>query len=133
MRTVPAPVTLTPVPVKVTACVLGPKVRTSALAADERNRNIVTKREMFIIQYSADSDVARGTHVMPQRCVERVSCLMLFSLVMSDERLVCSLWTNGRSGLGNKDSRPSLVYCGDDKSGKAMAAELIRDAGFGLG
>jgi predicted dinucleotide-binding enzyme len=23
------------------------------------------------------------------------------------------------------------VYCGDDKSGKAVTAELIRDAGFG--
>ena len=29
-----------------------------------------------------------------------------------------------------KASRPSLVYCGDDESGKAVAAELIRDAGF---
>jgi predicted dinucleotide-binding enzyme len=27
-------------------------------------------------------------------------------------------------------ARPSLVYCGDDESGKAVAAELIRDAGF---
>ena len=27
-------------------------------------------------------------------------------------------------------SRPSLVYCGDDKRGKAVAAELIRDVGF---
>jgi len=27
-------------------------------------------------------------------------------------------------------SRPSLVYCGDDESGKAVAADLIRDAGF---
>jgi len=26
--------------------------------------------------------------------------------------------------------RPSLVYCGDDKSGKEVAAALIRDAGF---
>jgi 8-hydroxy-5-deazaflavin:NADPH oxidoreductase len=26
--------------------------------------------------------------------------------------------------------RPSLVYCGDDESGKTVAAELIRDAGF---
>ena len=30
----------------------------------------------------------------------------------------------------DKETRPSLVYCGDDKSGKAVAAELIRDAGF---
>jgi predicted dinucleotide-binding enzyme len=29
-----------------------------------------------------------------------------------------------------KMTRPSLVYCGDDASGKAVAAELIRDAGF---
>jgi 8-hydroxy-5-deazaflavin:NADPH oxidoreductase len=29
-----------------------------------------------------------------------------------------------------KPSRPSLVYCGDDKKGKAVAAELIRDVGF---
>ncbi len=29
-----------------------------------------------------------------------------------------------------KASRPSLVYCGDDESGKAVAAELIRDVGF---
>ena len=27
-------------------------------------------------------------------------------------------------------SRPSLVYCGDDKGSKAVAAELIRDVGF---
>ncbi len=26
--------------------------------------------------------------------------------------------------------RPSLVYCGDDSTGKSIAAELIRDAGF---
>ena len=29
-----------------------------------------------------------------------------------------------------KGTRPSLVYCGDDSSGKRVAAELIRDAGF---
>ena len=29
-----------------------------------------------------------------------------------------------------KAPRPSLVYCGDDESGKAVAAELIRDVGF---
>src|SRR5229473_3140273 len=29
-----------------------------------------------------------------------------------------------------KTRRPSLVYCGDDESGKTVAAELIRDAGF---
>jgi len=27
-------------------------------------------------------------------------------------------------------NRPSLVYCGDDESGKAVAADLIRDVGF---
>jgi hypothetical protein len=30
----------------------------------------------------------------------------------------------------HKDTRPSLVYCGDDASGKEIAAELIRDVGF---
>ena len=30
----------------------------------------------------------------------------------------------------SKGRRPSLVYCGDDKSSKAVAAELIRDMGF---
>ena len=29
-----------------------------------------------------------------------------------------------------KTRRPSLVYCGDDKKAKAVAVELIRDAGF---
>ena len=29
-----------------------------------------------------------------------------------------------------KTSRPSLVYCGDDESGKTVAAEQIRDVGF---
>lgn len=29
-----------------------------------------------------------------------------------------------------KARRPSLVYCGDDESGKGVAAELIRDVGF---
>jgi predicted dinucleotide-binding enzyme len=29
-----------------------------------------------------------------------------------------------------KTRRPSLVYCGGDKRGKAVAAELIRDVGF---
>jgi len=29
-----------------------------------------------------------------------------------------------------KARRPSLVYCGDDKGSKAVAAELIRDVGF---
>jgi predicted dinucleotide-binding enzyme len=30
----------------------------------------------------------------------------------------------------SKASRPSLVYCGDDESGKDVAAGLIRDVGF---
>ena len=30
----------------------------------------------------------------------------------------------------SKSRRPSLVYCGDDKSGKHVAATLIRDVGF---
>ena len=29
-----------------------------------------------------------------------------------------------------KATRPSLVYCGDQESGKRVAATLIRDAGF---
>jgi len=29
-----------------------------------------------------------------------------------------------------KTTRPSLVYCGDDESGKTVAARLIHDAGF---
>ncbi len=29
-----------------------------------------------------------------------------------------------------KSARPSLIYCGDDASGKGIAAELIADAGF---
>jgi len=29
-----------------------------------------------------------------------------------------------------KARRPSLVYCGDDRRGKEVAVELIRDAGF---
>jgi predicted dinucleotide-binding enzyme len=29
-----------------------------------------------------------------------------------------------------KANQPSLVYCGDDKGGKAVAAELIHDVGF---
>ena len=29
-----------------------------------------------------------------------------------------------------KTSRPSLLYCGDDRKGKKVAVELIRDAGF---
>ena len=29
-----------------------------------------------------------------------------------------------------KAKRPSLVYCGDDRKGKELAARLIRDAGF---
>src|SRR5881409_1060897 len=32
-----------------------------------------------------------------------------------------------------KASRPSLVYCGDNESSKAVAAELIRDVGFDPG
>src|SRR5713101_8578204 len=30
----------------------------------------------------------------------------------------------------HRNTRPSLVYCGDDEIAKATAAELIRDAGF---
>ncbi|HMA19909.1 MAG TPA: hypothetical protein VKO87_03855 [Gemmatimonadaceae bacterium] len=30
----------------------------------------------------------------------------------------------------SNDTRPSLVYCGDDESGKAITSQLIRDSGF---
>lgn len=30
----------------------------------------------------------------------------------------------------DSDSRPSLLYCGDDERGKQVAAQLIRDVGF---
>jgi predicted dinucleotide-binding enzyme len=33
-------------------------------------------------------------------------------------------------GRRRKTGRPSLVYCGDDPAGKAVAAGLIRDVGF---
>jgi 8-hydroxy-5-deazaflavin:NADPH oxidoreductase len=36
----------------------------------------------------------------------------------------------GVYGARRKTTRPSLVYVGDDESGKTVAAELIRDAGF---
>jgi predicted dinucleotide-binding enzyme len=36
----------------------------------------------------------------------------------------------GVYAAGRKSPRPSLVYCGDDESGKTVAAELIRGAGF---
>ena len=29
-----------------------------------------------------------------------------------------------------RTSRPNLVYCGEDRRGKALAAELIHDVGF---
>jgi predicted dinucleotide-binding enzyme len=36
----------------------------------------------------------------------------------------------GVFAVRHKAGRPSLVYCGDDESGKVVAAKLIRDAGF---
>ena len=36
----------------------------------------------------------------------------------------------GVSAACRQANRPSLVYCGDDASSKAVAAELIRDVGF---
>ena len=36
----------------------------------------------------------------------------------------------GVFGARGSATRPSLVYCGDDRSGKRVAAELIRDVGF---
>ena len=51
-------------------------------------------------------------------------------------RVVCAFNTVpsevlfGVYGAKRKAPRPSLVYCGDDESGKRVAAELIRDVGF---
>jgi predicted dinucleotide-binding enzyme len=36
----------------------------------------------------------------------------------------------GSEPVRNRDDRPSLVYCGDDVSSKAVVAGLIRDVGF---
>ena len=36
----------------------------------------------------------------------------------------------GVYGARRRAGRPSLVYCGDDRKGKAVAAELIGDVGF---
>ena len=46
-----------------------------------------------------------------------------FNTVPSE--VLFDVYENARKG-----TRPSLVYCGDDSSGKRVAAELIRDAGF---
>ncbi len=51
-------------------------------------------------------------------------------------RVVCAFHTVPSEALfgvyeaRRKAGRPSLVYSGDHKAGKALAAELIRDAGF---
>ena len=51
-------------------------------------------------------------------------------------RVVCAFNTVPSEVLFNvfearrNSPRPSLVYCGDDSGSKAIAAELIRDAGF---
>jgi len=53
-----------------------------------------------------------------------------------DARVVCAFNTVPSEVLFGvyeaklKAGRPSLVYCGDDESGKAVAAGLIRDVGF---
>ncbi len=55
---------------------------------------------------------------------------------VSEARVVCAFNTVPSEVLfgvyeaRHKATRPSLVYCGDDESGKAVAAELIRDVGF---
>lgn len=51
-------------------------------------------------------------------------------------RVVCAFNTTPSEVLfgvyeaRRRGNRPSLVYCGDDKKGKAVAADLIRDLGF---
>src|SRR5438034_791732 len=50
---------------------------------------------------------------------------VIFSYARSEEKLK----KLARDAKG-KGRRPSLVYCGDDESSKAVAAELIRNVGF---
>ena len=52
------------------------------------------------------------------------------SMVVSAFNTVPSEVLFGVYEARRKAAKPSLVYCGDDSSGKGIAAELIRDAGF---
>ena len=61
---------------------------------------------------------------------EEIAKLVPKARVVSAFNTVPSEVLFGVYEANRKASRPSLVYCGDDKSGKAVAAELIRDVGF---
>ena len=79
--------------------------------------------------------------------IERPLVLLIGDLLHPVDNLAVKLLLDGdmRHGRGGqcampmlfavhearrKASRPSLVYCGDDRRGKKVAAGLIRDAGF---
>lgn len=57
------------------------------------------------------------------KMVPRARIVCAFNTVPSEV-----LW--GVYETRRRASRPSLVYCGDDKRGKAVTAQLIRDVGF---
>ena len=57
------------------------------------------------------------------KMIPEAKVVSAFNTVPSE--VLFDVYENARKG-----TRPSLVYCGDDSSGKRVAAELIRDAGF---
>jgi len=61
---------------------------------------------------------------------EELARMIPFARVVSAFNTVPSEVLFGVYEAKRKATRPSLVYCGDDESGKAVAAELIRDVGF---
>jgi 8-hydroxy-5-deazaflavin:NADPH oxidoreductase len=63
-----------------------------------------------------------GAEVLAQK-VPRARVVSAFNTVPSEVLF-------GVFAARRKATRPSLVYCGDDASGKEVAAELIRDVGF---
>ena len=63
-----------------------------------------------------------GAEVLAKR-IRRARVVSAFGTVPSEVLF-------GVFAARRKSKRPSLVYCGDDASGKKMAAQLIRDVGF---
>ena len=61
---------------------------------------------------------------------EELARMIPFARVVSAFNTVPSEVLFGVYEAKRKATRPSLVYCGDDESGKAVTAELIRDVGF---
>src|SRR3989442_10691243 len=61
---------------------------------------------------------------------EELARMIPFARVVSAFNTVPSEVLFGVYEAKRKATRPSLVYCGGDESGKAVAAELIRDVGF---